>query len=110
MELVRCEVRMVLLVRSRQGSAVAKKIEVKVRQTSIWGPLLRAPLFALIMLTQPGGNVIWIETGHLAIIKDHCHTHGHDKPGSVIAIGGRELCVLETPDQIREKIKDADRH
>jgi uncharacterized protein YlzI (FlbEa/FlbD family) len=59
-------------------------------------------LFGLIMLTQPGGNVIWIDTHHLAIIKTHCQ----GKPGSVIAVGGRELCVRETPDEIRQKIRE----
>jgi hypothetical protein len=68
----------------------------------------RNVLYALIMLTQPGGNVIYIETQHLAIIKTHCQSHGHDKPGSVISVGGRELCVTETPDQIRQKIRDAE--
>jgi hypothetical protein len=63
-------------------------------------------LLSMIMLTQPGGNVVWVEIGHLAIIKTHCQ----GRPGSVISVGGKELCVLETPDQIREKIKDADRH
>ena len=63
-------------------------------------------LFALILLTQLDGNPIWIETSHLSIIKTHCH----NKPGSVIAVGGRELCVKETADQIRELIKNADRH
>jgi hypothetical protein len=61
-------------------------------------------LFSMIMLTQPGGNVIWIEVGHLAIIKTHCQ----GRPGSVISVGGKELCVLETPDQIRVMIKDAE--
>jgi uncharacterized protein YlzI (FlbEa/FlbD family) len=60
----------------------------------------------MIMLTQPGGNIVYIETQHLAIIKTHCQ----GGPGSVISVGGKELCVKETPDQIREKIKDADRH
>jgi uncharacterized protein YlzI (FlbEa/FlbD family) len=63
-------------------------------------------VLALILLTQLDGNPIWIETSHLSIIKTHCH----NKPGSVIAVGGRELCVRETADQIREAIKNADRH
>lgn len=70
----------------------------------------KAILFGLIMLTQPGGNVIYIETQHLAIIKTHCQIHGIAKPGSVISVGGRELCVNETPDEIREKIRDAEGH
>jgi uncharacterized protein YlzI (FlbEa/FlbD family) len=63
-------------------------------------------LLGLIMLTQLDGNIVWIETAHLSIIKTHCQ----NKPGSVIAVGGRELCVKETADQIREMIKNADRH
>jgi hypothetical protein len=60
-------------------------------------------VLALIMLTQPGGNVVWVEVGHLAIIKTGCQG-GH---GSVISVGGRELCVKETPAEIRQKIKEA---
>jgi uncharacterized protein YlzI (FlbEa/FlbD family) len=70
------------------------------------GPSPAFLLFALILLTQLDGNAVWIETTHLSIIKTHCQ----NKPGSVIAIGGRELCVRETADQIREAIKNADRH
>ena len=61
---------------------------------------------ALIMLTQLDGNIVWIETSHLSIIKTHCQ----GKPGAVISVGGKELCVRETADQIRKKIEDADRH
>jgi uncharacterized protein YlzI (FlbEa/FlbD family) len=60
----------------------------------------------LIMLTQLDGNIIWIETAHLSIIKTNCH----GKPGTVISVGGRELCVRETVDQVREKVKNADSH
>jgi uncharacterized protein YlzI (FlbEa/FlbD family) len=67
---------------------------------------MRNALYALIMLTQLDGNIIWIETAHLSIIKTHCH----GKPGTVISVGGRELCVRETVDQVREKVKNADSH
>jgi uncharacterized protein YlzI (FlbEa/FlbD family) len=59
-------------------------------------------LFALVMLTQLDGNIIWVEAAHVSIIKTGCRDY---KPGAVVSVGGRELCVRESVDQIREKLK-----
>jgi hypothetical protein len=69
---------------------------------------MRSTALVLIVLTQLDGSPILIESDSITIIKpahsgisEHCR-HGH---GSAITIGGRGLCLKETPDQICAKIE-----
>jgi hypothetical protein len=66
-------------------------------------------MFALILLTSLDGKPIWVESTAVVIIRTQSHEckEGH---GSVIRVGANALCVRETPDQIREAIKNADRY
>jgi hypothetical protein len=66
-------------------------------------------VLALILLTSIDGKPIWVESTAVVIIRTQSHEcqTGH---GSAILVGARGLCVRETPDQIREAIKNADRH
>jgi hypothetical protein len=68
---------------------------------------MRGPLFALMLLTALDGKPVWVESTAVVIIRTQSHdcAQGH---GSVILVGARGLCVRETPDQIRELIKNAD--
>src|SRR5262245_16219511 len=68
-------------------------------------------LFALSMLTQLDGNIVWVETAHLQIIKtvrgkgSGCEAHA----GAAVRVGGSTFCVTETADEIRQKVREAER-
>jgi hypothetical protein len=66
-------------------------------------------LFALMLLTALDGKPVWVESTAVVIIRTQSNEcqKGH---GSVIRVGSMGLCVRETPDEIRAKIKDADGH
>jgi hypothetical protein len=63
-------------------------------------------LLALIMLTQLDGHPIWVESTAIIAVKPasgQCN-----KPSNAgIRLGTINLCVLETPGQIRELIYNA---
>lgn len=63
-------------------------------------------LLALIMLTSLDGSPIWVESKQVQIIRpatQQCQVQN----GSGVQVGSVALCVRETPDQIREKLKAA---
>lgn len=68
----------------------------------------RMILFTLIVLTQLDGSMIWVESTAVVIIRTHSKECG---PGahSVIKIGSTAICVTETADEIRAKIREAER-
>jgi hypothetical protein len=70
---------------------------------------MRNALYALIMLTALDGRPVWVESHAVDIIRTHS-TECHQSHGAVIRVGTTTLCVRETADQIRAKIKDADGH
>jgi hypothetical protein len=57
-----------------------------------------------IELTQPGGNKIWIEESHITLLRGNhlgsCTGH------TVIVTGTQNLCVMESPDEVRRKIEE----
>lgn len=63
-------------------------------------------LFALIMLTQLDGSPIWVESRQVSIIRQSTKQCQAAR-ASGIQIGSVAMCVRETPDQIREKLKAA---
>jgi hypothetical protein len=67
-------------------------------------------LLALVMLTQLDGSPIWIESNAVQIIKpSHFEHHKRQcgpQAGAAIRLGTVGLCVKETPDEIRRKIKN----
>lgn len=67
-------------------------------------------LLSLIMLTQLDGNPIWVESSQVIILKPSRTGDKSQCPAparSTINVGTRGLCVMEHPDEIREKIKAA---
>jgi hypothetical protein len=62
-----------------------------------------------MLLTSLDGKPIWVESTAVIVVRTQSHecAQGH---GSVVLVGSRALCVRETPDQIRELIKNADRY
>lgn len=70
---------------------------------------LAVGLLGLIMLTQLNGEPVWVETTQLIIIRRH-GTECGPGVGAVIVVGTRVLCVKETPDKIRERVKSVDEH
>lgn len=69
---------------------------------------MKAVAFVFIALTALDGSPIWVDAtpGVVSIIrqsKSECK-HG---TGAAISVGGRGLCVKETPDEIRQKIREA---
>lgn len=70
---------------------------------------LEALLASLIMLTQLDGAPIWVESSAVVIVKPS--EAGQQTCGKLakatISVAGRGLCVRESPDEIRAKIKEA---
>jgi hypothetical protein len=66
-------------------------------------------MFALMLLTALDGKPVWVESTAVVIIRTQSHEcqSGH---GSVIRVGNNALCVRETPDEIRAKIREVDGH
>jgi hypothetical protein len=54
-----------------------------------------------IELTQPGGGKIWIEESHIVMLRGHL---GHCTGRTVIVTGGQNLCVMESPEEVRRLI------
>jgi hypothetical protein len=65
---------------------------------------MRNVLFSLILLTSIDGKPIWVESTAVVVIRAQSHecASGH---GAVIRVGSNALCVRETPDEIREKVR-----
>jgi hypothetical protein len=63
--------------------------------------------FSFILLTSTNGDPVWVESTSVDIIRTHT-VQCHEKHGAVIRIGATTLCVKETPDQIQEKIRNAE--
>lgn len=61
-------------------------------------------LLALIMLTSLDGSPIWVESTQVQIIRMRSQECGAGA-GSVIRIGSTNLCIRETADEVREKIR-----
>jgi hypothetical protein len=70
---------------------------------------LAGTAYLLILLTSIDGKPVWVESTAVVIIRTQSNEcqKGH---GSVIRVGSMGLCVRETPDEIRAKIKEADGH
>ena len=63
-------------------------------------------VLALIMLTALDGTPVWVESTAVQVIRPstaHCKS-GH---GAAIRVTSMALCVRETPEEIRGKLKDA---
>jgi hypothetical protein len=67
---------------------------------------MRNLLFALIVLTSLDGSPIWVESTQVQVIRIRSAECGAGA-GAVIRIGQTTLCVKETTDEIRDKIRDA---
>jgi hypothetical protein len=67
---------------------------------------MKNALFALILLTQLDGKAVWVESSQVQIIRAQSAECGAGT-GAVIRVGSHALCVRETPEEIREKIRDA---
>jgi uncharacterized protein YlzI (FlbEa/FlbD family) len=61
----------------------------------------------LVMLTQLDGNPIWVESTAVQAIRPAIHSHCHTPHGAAVRLSGIGLCVKETPEQVREKIRSA---
>jgi uncharacterized protein YlzI (FlbEa/FlbD family) len=67
---------------------------------------VRNLLLSLIVLTSLDGSPIWVEATQVQIIRIRSAECGAGA-GAVIRIGQSTLCVKETTDEIRDKIRDA---
>jgi len=63
-------------------------------------------LLAFIILTSLDGSPIYVESSQVQIIRQ-ATKQCHNARGSGVQIGSVALCVRETPDQIRERVKGA---
>jgi len=64
-------------------------------------------MLALVMLTQLDGNPVWVESTAVQAIRPAIRSHCQVPHGSAIRLSGIGLCVRETPDEIREKVRSA---
>ena len=55
-----------------------------------------------IELTQPGGGKIWIEESHISMYRVHS---GNCTGKTVIVTASQNLCVMESPEEVRAKIE-----
>lgn len=65
-----------------------------------WFQILAA-LEIFVELTQPGGTKIWIEEGHIIIVRAHM---GNCTGKTVIVTSSQTLCVMESPEEVRRLI------
>jgi uncharacterized protein YlzI (FlbEa/FlbD family) len=62
-------------------------------------------MLVLVMLTQLNGAPVWIESTAIQAIRPAQHSHCQVPHGAAIRLGGIGLCVKETPEEVREKLK-----
>jgi hypothetical protein len=55
-----------------------------------------------IELTQPGGGKIYVEESHITMFKVH---GGNCKGHTAIITGSQNLCVMESPEEVRRLIE-----
>ena len=60
----------------------------------------------MVMLTQLDGTPVWVESTRVEIIRLRSHECGPGT-GAVIRMSNTSLCVKESPDQIRERLKES---
>ena len=67
---------------------------------------MRNLILSLILLTQLDGSPVWVETTSIQAIRP-ARANGQcgNKHGAALRLGAIALCVRETPDEIREKLK-----
>ena len=63
---------------------------------------MRQFLLSLIMLTTLDNNPVWVESTQVVIVRHSLDCHGK---ATAIFVGGKALCVKESMDDVREKIK-----
>jgi uncharacterized protein YlzI (FlbEa/FlbD family) len=63
-------------------------------------------ILTLIMLTQLDGSPIWVESTAVQAIRPAMHSHCHNPHGAAIRLSGIGLCVKETPERVREKLRE----
>lgn len=70
---------------------------------------MRKMLFALIMLTSLDGSPVWVESEQIIIIRPAKQQQQLCKEGvgAGIYVGTKAFCVLETPEQIHQKIRES---
>lgn len=66
----------------------------------------RSALFAFIVLTALDGTPLYVETSQIAIMRDS-HSQCQGRQATALRIAGRGLCVVESPEAILKKIRDA---
>jgi len=64
-------------------------------------------ILTLIVLTQLDGSPIWVESAAVQAIRPAIRSHCQVPHGSAIRLSGIGLCVRETPDEVREKVRSA---
>ena len=67
---------------------------------------MRLPiLFSLILLTTLDGKPVWVESTQVAIVRHSLDcAHG---TATALLIAGKALCVKESIDEVREKVRKA---
>lgn len=60
-------------------------------------------LYALIMLTTLDGKPVYVESSQVQIVRHSLDcSHG---TATAVSVGGRALCVKESLDEIRERVR-----
>lgn len=61
-------------------------------------------LLSLVMFTQLDGSPVWVEATQVQIVRTRARECGQGA-GSVIKVLTTSLCIKESADQVREKLK-----
>ena len=75
--------------------------------------MMRNILYAMIILTSLDGHPVWVESTQVIIIRPArdpkaANAACAEGTGAAIQVGSKGMCVKETPEEIRQKIRDAD--
>lgn len=71
---------------------------------------LKQILTALILLTLLDGGPVWVEATAITIIREAHEQCSLPTATAIRITGSGGLCVQETADQVREKIRNAESH
>lgn len=69
--------------------------------------MVRAALFAFVLLTNADGTRVWINANEVVSIGDPLH--GPPRCRTLVRAHDTGYCVRETPEEVLDKVKEAEK-